>query len=110
MQKPFEVGDKVAVVTRGAVAPDMYRVARVMKRFVELDDGSRWNLQGGPYPATDWPHQRIAHWTDRHTRACRIADAIRIARNIVERLRDNNLIEAGQLADELQETLRKVEA
>lgn len=114
MGESFKLGDKVAIVTRNAVAPDMYRVSRVLKRFIETDDGSRWTHSGQPYPRqpysrVDWPPQHIEHWTERHTRARKIVDAIRIARNIVERLKEANVAEARCLARELEELLAKVE-
>lgn len=50
----FKVGDDVTVL-RGSAGPapiDRFaKIARVMARFVELDDGTRWDLDGSrPYP------------------------------------------------------------
>ena len=104
----FRVGERVAIVSRHRGFPEMGKVARVLKRFVELDDGSRWRLDGQPYPAQDWPSQRITQWTEEHARECWIAEALRQARNLVERLRDRDVAEAWALVYELRDILRKV--
>lgn len=104
----FRVGDKVAVVSRHRSFPEMAKVSRVLKRFVELDNGSRWRLDGQPYPAQDWPSRRITRWTDEHTRDRQIAEAVRQARNLVERLLDRDVAAAWALVYELRNILREV--
>lgn len=110
MSEQFEVGQKVAVVCRIGSVPTMHRVQRVLKRFIELDDDSRWTHYGSPYPRRDWPGQHLTAWTEQHTRQCQIAHALTVARNLVERLREQEVREARQLVDELKELLQKVEA
>lgn len=113
MFQPFEVGDKVAVITRGNRAPQLQKVTRVMKRFVQLDDDSRWTLTGMEYPASrvEWPSQHIVHWTEQHARQCLLAEAVRVARNLVERLNEREplVMEAWQLVEELRTLLGKVD-
>jgi len=109
--KPFCVGDKVALFSRGWAAPEMHRVARVLKRFVELDDGSRWDPLGRPYPRNSSYFQRISHWDKADERARYIADASMIARNIVERLRERPPEMQGvrELVDQLQTIMQKLD-
>ena len=46
---------KTAVYNKGKYTP--LTVKRVMKRFIELSDGSKWDLSGYPYPRKSnyWP-------------------------------------------------------
>lgn len=44
----FKVGDEVIV--RNCFGASLHRVARATKRFIELDNRTRWNHRGGPYP------------------------------------------------------------
>lgn len=110
----FCVGDKIAVTCRSWLAPEMHRVARVLKHSVELDDGSRWDHDGQPYPRDsrsfilELSGMQIAPWTKTHERDCMVAEAIRTARNLVERLCERELKEAQQLNDELQRMLHKL--
>lgn len=106
----FRVGDKVALISRGWAAPELYRVARVLKRFVELDDGSRWTHLGGPYPRDSLCFMHIRPWTPQHERECLVAQAATTARNIFERLneRSPNVAEAAPLVDELQKLLDRL--
>lgn len=51
----FNVGDEVVIINRFAELrePEIHKVVRVTKRFVELTDGSRWQLSGWDrYPAS----------------------------------------------------------
>ena len=61
----FEAGDLVIKTNNGK--PQAIRVVeRVTKRFLELSDGSRWQLDGSnSYPRTRdiWYHKRIEAWS-----------------------------------------------
>ncbi len=46
----FKVGDRVAVLDWKGHFDRISRVRRVMVRFVELDSGSKWQLDGSRYP------------------------------------------------------------
>lgn len=51
MTKPFSVGDRVVVFGHMSNRPQAIRhVARVLKRFIELDDGSKYDSWGHEYP------------------------------------------------------------
>lgn len=106
----FQVGDKVALISRGWAAPEMHRVARVLKRFVELDNQTRWSQLGRPYPRDSSCFMRIERWTSQHERECLIAQATTTARNLVERLKERppNVMEAWPLVEELRALLNKV--
>lgn len=107
----FREGDAVAVVSRHRTVPVFCRIVRVMKRFVELDDGTRWSLDGAEYPRVAWPCRHIEHWNAQHERFVRIGDAVRIARNVVERLRESDppIGEIGEMVDGLRELLESFE-
>lgn len=109
MGEQFEVGQKVAIVCRIGSVPTMHRIKRIMKRFIELDDGSRWTHYGSPYPRRDWPGQHLTAWTEQHTRQRQIANALTAARNLVERLRENEVREARALTETISEILCNIE-
>lgn len=50
------VGDVVVVTSGAGDRPRRFlrKVRRVMKRFVELNDGSRWSRTGKVYPSQEW--------------------------------------------------------
>jgi len=49
--EPLPVGTRVVVYDDFEHPLREQRVARVLKRYIELDDGSRWRPDGGqPYP------------------------------------------------------------
>lgn len=51
MSDGFIIGQHVAVYACGSATPQKIRtVVRVMKRFVELNDGSKWDHDGHRYP------------------------------------------------------------
>lgn len=106
----YTVGMFVAVQSYGWTAPEKHRVARVLRRFVELDDGSRWDHHGFPYPRNRSEYQRAEPWTDTHTRAWLAAEAAMVARNIAERLgeRNPNVAEALPLVDQLNGLIEKL--
>jgi hypothetical protein len=87
----------------------MARVTRVLKRFVELDDGSKWSPEGHQYPRAVWPSGHITAWTDKHDQAWHVLEALRQARNLVERLKEQEIAEARQLVEQVRELLSKVE-
>lgn len=64
----FKEGDYVAVVGQilGKDIPVRRQVKRVMKRFVELNDGTKWTPTGYPYPQKTYPTQHIDHWSGEH--------------------------------------------
>lgn len=74
----FEVGAKVAVF-EGSRVRRIQVVERVMARFVELRDKSKWALNGeDSYPAQhEWTQNRarIALATDEHVELVRVANA-----------------------------------
>lgn len=47
MDKQYQVGEEVVIVRHGiASGLELRKVARVLKRFVELDDGTKWSFSG----------------------------------------------------------------
>ena len=77
----FKVGDSVAIVSPHNAAPRRRRVTRVMARFVELADGTRWNARGHAYPRSDsWTQPHIEPWTEAHSEALRRQVAIHVIR------------------------------
>lgn len=58
---PLAVGDEVAVVARGGFGRGVWirKVSRVLKRFVELDDGTQWSHNGQPYPREHYSTRRL---------------------------------------------------
>jgi hypothetical protein len=55
----FRKGQNVAVCNPAVRAPSIGQVVRVTSRFVELDDGSRWQPDGSkPYPSPSGPVSR----------------------------------------------------
>ena len=66
-REPFKIGDVVAVLGPFSHrATRIATVARVMKRFVELSDGTRYSLNGWPYPRARGFGANIVHATDAH--------------------------------------------
>jgi hypothetical protein len=55
-KEAFKVGDKVAVRGEGLDRDNLRieKVARVLKSFVELEDGSKFSHTGNPYPRREW--------------------------------------------------------
>lgn len=98
----FQAGDKVTVWHDGTIT-GIRTVTRVMRRFVELKDGSQWRLNGdGRYPRSKWDRDRIALTTqeDREHIECRrlrrvILDALDTAS--LETLRRMGELAAGGL-------------
>lgn len=69
-------GDHVTKFWGFTPAPEsLSKVKRVMQRFIELEDGSRWNRWGHPYPRTE---SYNAPYIERTTQAHR--DEIRAKR------------------------------
>lgn len=71
--EPFKVGDKVAIIYTGvwgkfADAPQEVRtVKKVLKPYLELDDGTRWKHEGHQHPYTHNYHSKhIEHFTEEH--------------------------------------------
>jgi len=68
-ERLFEVGDEVTVF-HGGRPVRFSRISRVMVRFVEITEGSKWCLSGSAYPRRnfenvfDAPH--IEHTTPEH--------------------------------------------
>src|SRR3989304_3234049 len=59
--KPFAVGDVVVVV--GGWAPEPPRkVQRIMRRWLELGDGTKWTLSGNPYPRGEYDRTFLEHY------------------------------------------------
>lgn len=57
-ESEFKEGDKVIMYENGA--PIRGRIVkRVMKRFIELNDDSKWDLAGHPYPMMAWSTKMI---------------------------------------------------
>jgi len=54
-------GQRVMTIVGHFSSPILRRriVKRVLKRFIELDDGSKWTLDGWKYPRERWAQQRI---------------------------------------------------
>ena len=60
MLKEVKKGDKVIVVRGYNDSRAIGIVKRVMKRFIELEDGSRWRTNGlGSYPYKRWDQCRL---------------------------------------------------
>jgi len=82
----FKVGDEVVISGRVLGGIRKNRVARVLKRFVELEDGSRWTevLDGmwAPYPRQEWNTTRIDHWSDeKHLHKFLVQEVMVLARS-----------------------------
>jgi len=55
----FNIGDTVFVCDKGK-ARSISSVSKVMKRFVELEDGSKWRPDGiGRYPYRRWDASKL---------------------------------------------------
>jgi hypothetical protein len=61
--KLFEVGD-VVVVNGGWGTGAPRKVKRIMKRWLELVDGTKWTLSGNPYPRGCYDREFIVHYTE----------------------------------------------
>jgi len=62
--KPFAVGDVVVVI--GGWSPGAPRkVKRILKRWLELDDGTKWTLSGNTYPRESYSRQFLEHDTEK---------------------------------------------
>jgi hypothetical protein len=93
----FSVGDAVALC--GGNTIEMCRVASIGDR-VELDDGSWWTLRGRALQGDC----HIEPWSERHERAQKLREMTRLARNLLERLGEQNVslvYDCGPLVDEL---------
>jgi hypothetical protein len=58
----FKIGDRVAIRGGSVLDRDRLRlgtVKRVMKRFVELEDGSQFTHEGGDYPRREYTFTRL---------------------------------------------------
>jgi hypothetical protein len=67
MYEEFEVGQKVAEVNPYGRGITPRTVTRVMKRFIELDNGSKWGKDSYPYPRTGGYNTRyITAWRGKH--------------------------------------------
>jgi hypothetical protein len=73
MSEPFKVGDFVACLGAYDRRPySIRKVVRVLARFVELSDGSKWDLHGHPYPRQrGYGVPSIVHATAAHRDAIR---------------------------------------
>lgn len=79
MTADWKVGQAVTVIGGFDYAPQsIHKVARVMKRFLELSDGSRWDHGGHPYPYQRGGYHRpsIAPATNEHAVAIKRARMI----------------------------------
>ncbi len=77
----FKVGDRVAV-TRSRHGKGISTVKRITARFVELSDGSQWQLDGfGRYPRSKWDTSGIQHLTLELEAQIRRAHLIHILRS-----------------------------
>jgi hypothetical protein len=68
----FAVGDEV-VVESGPVRYTHHRkrvVKKLLKRYIELDDGSKWTPGGWPWGRKNhsvvYSRTRLVHWSERH--------------------------------------------
>jgi hypothetical protein len=57
----MKVGDVVAV--HGPWHMSKRTVKKVFKRYVQLNDGSRWSYTGQPYPRESYPSVYLEAWT-----------------------------------------------
>lgn len=76
MKRPFQVGDEVAVFDGWGEVYRVGTIVRVMARWVEADDGSKWRLDGGLYPRSGYSRIRIVHLSDDHRVAIRRRTAL----------------------------------
>jgi hypothetical protein len=60
--KPFAVGD-IVCVTGGWTPSAPRNVIKVMKKYVVLDDKSKWTQWGAPYPRAHYARERLVHDT-----------------------------------------------
>jgi hypothetical protein len=65
MLKEVKKGDKVVVVRGGMDSMAIGIIKRVMKHFIELEDGSKWRLNGlGAYPHRRWDCAQLLEHTE----------------------------------------------
>ena len=60
-EKEFEVGDKVIEYLHGE-PKKVSTVKRILKRFLELEDGTKWGLYGYAYPYRTWGTAHISYY------------------------------------------------
>lgn len=71
MENTFKVGDKVTIIRQvlsGSIK-EINFVKRVLKPYIELNDGSKWSHDGRQYPRSNrygWNSPRLEHTTDQH--------------------------------------------
>ena len=71
MSKEFEVGDEVCVSSGYGPSTHKLTVTRKLKRYIECDDGSKWNLNGQRYGGSKdpWSVAYLRHWGEDNDRA-----------------------------------------
>ena len=68
----FAVGDEVAIRSGPAIyGPHRKKVVKkLLKRYIELDDGSKWTPDGWPWGRRDrsvvYSRARLEHWSEKH--------------------------------------------
>ena len=81
--KDVKLGDEV-VVSRHGCAVFIAKVSRIMKRYFELHNGTRWGYTGRPYPdIRGWGSSRVDYATDADRLEYRRARVIGILSNVV---------------------------
>lgn len=111
--KPFVVGDRVCVMNRGAPR-SVTAVARVLKRFVETEDGCKWSTDGRwEYPRREFSwssnYPSIEHLTPEHEkRVAELRAHIRLRNTLtdVEQALRNGDLTTEQMT-ELQTAIRR---
>lgn len=105
--KEFKVGDKVVCTVRGQYGK-IATVSRVMKTFVELDDGSKWKHTGSIVGSGPWDTNSIVPLTPDVSKERNHQILVRKARAHIERLtrsRDESIvIQTYQLTKHLIES------
>ena len=79
VEKKFKEGDKVMVM-RGNKPTAVFTVARMLKRYFETQDGSKWDMSGHTYPRPTnvWGYggrSYLVPWNPEHSKQLALAKA-----------------------------------
>lgn len=106
----WEAGQKVVVVLRGEVQRVVH-IRRVLKRFVETDDGCKWDLSGYMYPKQQtYMGMRIELYNQKHKQAATRRECLVKTRKLFSCLEKKNITEAKELAENIQAMLASLDS
>lgn len=84
----WSVGQEVAITGGGMSRShvSLTRVKRILKRFIECEDGSKFDHRGHPYPHAPYSHGYVEPATDEHREKVRRQNLV----GYIERQRGEN--------------------